>query len=75
MIKIEEGFVRGNVVYHAHQTKTPGQIKKQLDSLKDARELKAKRKAEQDENVRKKAEKKGVKFTDGEKNDYAFEKE
>lgn len=68
LIKIEEGLCRGNVVFHAHQSKTAKEIKKQLDSLKDKRELKAKRKAIQEENVRKKAEKKGV------KDDYAFEK-
>jgi ribosome biogenesis protein SSF1/2 len=35
LIKIEEGFCRGNVVFHAHQTKSPKEVKKQLDSLKD----------------------------------------
>ena len=59
-------------MFHAHQTKTAKEVKQQLDSLKNQRELKAKRKAQQDENVRKKAEKKkGGKDAD----DYAFEKE
>ena len=73
LIKIQEGFCRGNVVFHAHQTKTAKEVKQQLDSLKSQRELKAKRKAIQEENVRKKQEKKnkGVKFAD----DYAFEKD
>ena len=35
LIKIQEGFCRGNVVFHAHQAKTPAEIKKQLDALKD----------------------------------------
>lgn len=78
LVKIEEGFCRGNVVFHANKTKTPKEVKQQLDSLKNQRELKAKRKETQDENVRKKAEKKGVKFgdkaADGD-NKYAFEKD
>lgn len=45
LIKIVEGFCRGNVVFHAHQSRTPAEVKKQLDSIKSARELKAKRKA------------------------------
>ena len=74
LIKIQEGFCRGNVVFHAHQTKTAKEVKQQLDSLKSQRELKAKRKATQEENVRKKQEKKnkGVKFAG---DDYAFEKD
>lgn len=28
LIKIEEGLCRGNIVFHAHQTKTPAEIKK-----------------------------------------------
>ena len=58
-------------MYHAHTTKTAGEVKKQLDSLKNARDLKAKRKAEQAANVAKKAEKKGVKSEKA----YAFEKD
>ena len=54
LVKIQEGFCRGNVVFHAHQSKTPKEIKQQLDSLKDKRELKAKRKAIQEENIRRK---------------------
>ena len=45
LIKIEEGFCRGNVVFHAHQTRSAKEVKVQLDSLKNQRELKAKRKA------------------------------
>ena len=75
LVKIEEGLCRGNVVYHAHQTKTPAEIKKQLDSLKSKKELKEKRKRIQEENVRRKAEKKqqGEKEELGEK--YEFEKD
>ena len=59
LIKIEEGVCRGNVVHHEFIKKTPAEIKKQLDSLKNKRELKEKRKKEQEENVKRKAEKRG----------------
>jgi hypothetical protein len=42
--KIEEGLCRGNVVYHSHIKRTPAEVKKQMDSLKNKRELKAQRK-------------------------------
>ncbi len=45
LIKIEEGLCRGNVVYHDHIKKSPADVKKQIDSLKNKRELKARRKA------------------------------
>ena len=56
LIKIEEGLCRGNVVYHALKRKSPAEIKKTLDSLKNKRELKEKRKRIQEENVKRKAE-------------------
>ena len=59
LVKIEEGLCRGNVVHHEFIKKTPAEIKKQLDGVKNKRELKEKRKREQEENVRKKAEKRG----------------
>lgn len=59
LVKIEEGICRGNVVHHEFIKRTPAEIKKQLDGVKNKRELKEKRKREQDENVRKKAEKRG----------------
>lgn len=58
LIKIEEGVCRGNIVYHAFQSRTPAEVKKQLDSMKNKRDLKEKRKSQQEENVRKKQEKK-----------------
>ena len=77
LIKIEEGVCRGNVVHHEFIKKTPAEIKKQLDSLKNKRELKEKRKKEQEANVKRKAEKRGEilpedaqnKAQDGEKNE------
>jgi ribosome biogenesis protein SSF1/2 len=59
LVKIEEGICRGNVVHHEYINRTPAEIKKQLDGVKNKRDLKEKRKREQDENVRKKAEKRG----------------
>jgi ribosome biogenesis protein SSF1/2 len=59
LIKIEEGICKGNVVHHEFIKLTPAQIKKQADSLKNKRELKEARKKEQEENVRRKAEKRG----------------
>ena len=59
LIKIEEGVCKGNVVHHEYIKLTPKEIKTQLDSLKNKRELKEKRKKEQEENVRNKAEKRG----------------
>jgi ribosome biogenesis protein SSF1/2 len=44
LIKIVEGFCRGNVVYHALQTRTPAEIRQQIDSIKSKKELKEKRK-------------------------------
>jgi ribosome biogenesis protein SSF1/2 len=52
--KIEEGLFRGNVVYHSHQNKSSADVRKQLDGLKNKRELKDKRKKIQEENVAKK---------------------
>jgi ribosome biogenesis protein SSF1/2 len=73
LVKIEEGICRGNVVHHEFIKRTPAEIKKQLDGVKNKRELKEKRKREQEENVRKKAEKKGE-ITSVDK-DYAYEKD
>ena len=41
-------------MFHQYINKSPAEIKKQLDSMKGKRELKEKRKKEQEENVRKK---------------------
>ena len=57
LLKIEEGFCRGNVVFHSIINKTSSDIKKNLDSLKNKRELKEKRKKIQEENVKRKQEK------------------
>jgi hypothetical protein len=65
--KIEEGFCRGNVVFHSVVKMDKGDIKKQSDSLKSKRELKEKRKKEQDANVKKKLDKKGPTKKDNKK--------
>jgi ribosome biogenesis protein SSF1/2 len=54
LVKIEEGVCRGNVVFHAFIKKSKAEVKKQMDSLKNKRELKAERKRIQEENVKKK---------------------
>jgi ribosome biogenesis protein SSF1/2 len=59
LVKIEEGVCKGNVVYHEYIKRSPAEIKKQIDGIKNKRDLKEKRKKDQDENVRKKAEKRG----------------
>ena len=71
LIKIEEGLCRGNVVFHALKRKSPAEVRKQLDSLKNKRELKEKRKRIQEENVKRKQEKLGKPDGDG----YEWEKD
>lgn len=58
LMKIEEGFCRGNVTFHRLINLSKGEVKKQSDSLKSKRELKEKRKKIQEENVAKKLAKK-----------------
>ena len=60
LVKIEEGFCRGNVTHHSIIKLSKSEIKKQLDGLKGKRELKEKRKKEQEENVKRKEEKKAA---------------
>lgn len=44
LLKIEEGFCRGNVVFHSIVQKSKAEIKKTLDDQRNKRELKEKRK-------------------------------
>lgn len=44
LVKIQEGFCRGNVNFHSYIQLSKSEIKQQLDSLKSKRELKDKRK-------------------------------
>ena len=44
LLKIEEGFCRGNVVFHHNINKSKSEIKQNYDNLKNKRELKDKRK-------------------------------
>jgi len=64
LMKIEEGFCKGNVVFHSHIKKSKSEIKKDSDSLKNKRELKEKRKRVQEENVKRKLEKSNKKEKD-----------
>lgn len=71
LIKIEEGFCRGNVVFHSLVKLSKAEIIKQSESLKSKRELKEKRKKQQEENVKKKQEKKGAdKVKEADDDDY-----
>jgi len=54
LVKIEENFCRGNVVFHKYIKLDRGEIKKQMDALKSKRELKASRKKLQEANIKKK---------------------
>jgi len=67
LLKIEEGFCRGNVVFHSIINKSSSEVKKNLDSLKNKRELKEKRKRVQEENVKRKEEKSAAKLKKEEK--------
>jgi hypothetical protein len=58
LVKIQEGFCRGNVNFHSHITLSKSEIKQQVDSLKSKRELKEKRKKDQEGNVKNKDKKK-----------------
>jgi len=40
LVKIEEGVCKGNVVHHEYVNRTPAEIKKQMDGLKNKRDLK-----------------------------------
>jgi ribosome biogenesis protein SSF1/2 len=58
LVKIQEGLCKGNVVINKFISKTPAQIKKQLDGLKNKRDLKEKRKQLQQDNVTRKQQRK-----------------
>lgn len=52
--KIEEGFLKGNVMFHSIIKKSKKEIKEIMDTLKTKRKEKKERKAKQEENVNKK---------------------
>ena len=67
LVKIEEGFFKGNVAYHAIIKKSRKEILEKNNKLKLLRIEKKKRKEEQDANVKKKEEIRRSKMTDEEK--------
>lgn len=62
--KIEEGFLKGNVVYHSVIKKSKKEIKEIMEKLKLKNQMKKKRKTEQEKNIKEKAEEKEAKLTD-----------
>ena len=60
LLKIEEGFLSGNVVYHQHIKKTKQERLEQNREIHKKRELKDQRKKEQEENIRRKEQELGI---------------
>jgi len=54
--KIEEGFLKGNILYHSIIKKSKKEIKEIMEKLKEKKKIKKMRKAEQETNVSKKKE-------------------
>jgi ribosome biogenesis protein SSF1/2 len=66
LLKIEEGFLGGNVVYHQHVQKTAGEKLQQERDVKKKRALKETRKKEQEENIMRKQQELGINSDDEE---------
>lgn len=62
--KIEEGFLKGNVVYHSVIKKSKKEIHEIMEKIKIKNKLKKQRKAEQDKNVKSKKIAEEEKLTD-----------
>ena len=54
--KIEEGFLKGNILYHSVMKKSKKEIKELMEKLKNKKKLKKNRKTEQENNISKKKE-------------------
>lgn len=54
LVKVENGFASGEVLYHDHITKSPKEIAINASKVRQKKAEKAKRKAVQDENVKRK---------------------
>lgn len=71
LMKIQEGFCEGNVIYHAYMEKTKEQVKETGARIKKRTDEKTKRKMEQEANVdKKKKAKKGRKAKPEESADF-----
>lgn len=62
--KIEEGFLKGNVVYHSVIKKSKKEIREIMEKLKLKNKLKRQRKTEQEKNVDAKIKIEDDKLTD-----------
>jgi ribosome biogenesis protein SSF1/2 len=67
VVKIEEGFLKGNVIYHSFIKKTKKEIKEVMSEIREKKKLKNQRKLEQQQNVQKKEEEAYNKLTDEQK--------
>lgn len=67
LTKIEEGFLKGNVTFHAHMKKSRKEIQETMQQLKEKRKIKKERKKIQDQNVQRKQEEIDAKMTDEER--------
>jgi len=65
--KVEEGFLKGNVIFHSYMKKSKKEIKELMDKLKEKRKLRKERKAVQDKNVEVKKIETESKMTEEEK--------
>ncbi len=52
--KIEEGFLKGNVIFHSYMNKSKKEVKDMMEKIKLKRKIKKERKMEQEQNVQKK---------------------
>eukprot|EP00041_Stephanoeca_diplocostata_P014119 m.253632 g.253632 ORF g.253632 m.253632 type:complete len:471 (-) comp19587_c0_seq2:49-1461(-) len=58
LVKIEDGFCEGDVLYHRHVHKTDEEVASSKKKIEKAHKLKAQRKAEQERNVKRKRKEK-----------------
>lgn len=62
LIKVENGFAGGEVIYHEHITKTPREVATNASKVRVKKTEKAKRKAVQDQNVQRKRDRQAEKI-------------
>jgi hypothetical protein len=55
LFKVQEGLAEGRVLYHSLETRSPEEVAAQQVAVDGAAQLKAERRRQQEENVRKKA--------------------
>lgn len=72
--KIEEGFLKGNVVYHSVIKKTKKEIREIMEKIKLKNKLKKQRKMEQEKNVEAKVQKEEEKLTEEEREELRISK-